>query len=821
MNRVLKIIGLAVVASATLSLTALQLSGCRIRAEDARLDLNPETKPYSLSALRGPTCSPSAGQVMALAMCDLDGDGVPELVEANTDKLLGYDEEDAGGIKVRWEMHLADGFVFHHRTGVFAVCHDFNGDHVEEMYIPVVSRDGTQWRFIALDPARQEFFLDTALPVGEDRRRADGWDGHYIPTGVLDDADGQGNPGVVLVREVGYDATLRGVCVVSPFTGQIIWEYVSGAQPAGRGVVVDDFDGDGRQEICIMTSAPDNLGGQLINGTSDDRSYLIALDNLGHPLFSVEQARGFSNGELQALDFGGDGRKELVRILHDRQAGGNSQISILAWPDLRVVASTRRGPIFNGLAVQPGPAKGTYRLFTGSDNGSLTSYLYQNEQLIMERQILQDQRYVQVLGQGDILPSAGKEIVACVGKDGAIVVLDAGLKTLGVYSGDEGGPKSEMALWQRQPDRTSLIVASSTGQWVLDSQRNPGRVLALLVKTGLALVGLAALVGMFVLGRNTGRRHLRREQLATASQAPADRQALFQLFRELSDINHQVVGKAKGLARLIWLLEAYSADMGANEELEQRIGQVLVDFRESVHPLLASILKQAEDAAFEPGTVQTTGEVLATLADRLEALVEPGLDAGRVAVAREQLAREWDLVQQGFLHLHDTIVDYFTTDPVRMVQGMLLVRAEEFKRAGIKARFVGAENLPSGHLVQIDSGDLRFVLDNLLDNALRAMQETGDGLLLVQLTGRDKEVALHVTDNGQGIEPYLHEEIFSSRFSSRRGGGLGLHRSREIMERWGGEISLADSRPGQGTTFIVKLLAAAGRKGPRARQASA
>lgn len=821
MNTALKFGGITLVLSLLLSLTALELSGCRLPSATTRLDLEADNLPYSLSSIRGTRYPRPSEKILALAMCDLDGDGVQEFVEANTDKLLGYDQEDAGGAKVRWEMHLKDGFTISDQSGVFAVCHDFNGDHVEEMYLPVVSRDHSQWRLLGLDPARQEFFLDAALPVGEDRRRADGWDGHYLPKGVLDDADGKGNPALVLVREVGYDATLRGVCAVSPFTGEIIWEYVSGAQPAHHGVIVDDLDGDGRREICMVTSAPGNLGGQLINGTSDDRSYLIALDQQGRLLFTVEQVLGFSHGELRAHDFDGDGRQELVRTLLDRGVGGNSQLSILAWPGLEVLATTRRAPIFNGIAIQPGPRQGSHLIVTGSDNGSLTSYLYEDGRLAVDRQLLQDEPAVLVLGQGDFLPAEGQEVVASVGREGVIAVLDAGLDLLGVFRDPGSRFKDEMAIWHREPDRASLIVANSTGQWVIDHARNPGRVLAWVVGIGLALAAAAALVGMFVLGRRTGRRDLQEGGGTGSRGAPADRQALFQLFRELADINHQVVGKAKGLARLVWLLEAFSADMGANEELEQRIGQVLLDFRESVHPLLASILKQAEDAGFEQASVRATGQVLATLAGRLDALVEPGLDAGRVAAAREQLAGEWEQVQQGFLHLHDTIGEYFTTDPVRMVQGMLLVRAEEFKRAGIRAEFVGADDLPRGHLVQIDSGDLRFVLDNLLDNALRAMQDKADGRLLIQFGKRDQEIALHVTDNGQGIEPHLHQEIFSSRFSSRRGGGHGLHRSREIMERWGGEITLADSRPGQGTTFIVKLLAAASARGRQARRASA
>jgi two-component system CitB family sensor kinase/CitB family two-component system sensor histidine kinase MalK len=171
------------------------------------------------------------------------------------------------------------------------------------------------------------------------------------------------------------------------------------------------------------------------------------------------------------------------------------------------------------------------------------------------------------------------------------------------------------------------------------------------------------------------------------------------------------------------------------------------------------------------------------------------------------MKKELAAVEKGLLDLWESLRNYFSTDPVRMLQGMMLVREGEFSRAGIEADIVGAENIRDARCL-IDSSDLRYVLDNLIDNAVRAMDESKFRRLLVQVERTNAEISLHVSDTGGGIPPEIRDKIFSGRFSTRHGGGSGLFRSREALRRWGGEIILANSVTGQGTTFIVRLRAA-------------
>jgi signal transduction histidine kinase len=68
---------------------------------------------------------------------------------------------------------------------------------------------------------------------------------------------------------------------------------------------------------------------------------------------------------------------------------------------------------------------------------------------------------------------------------------------------------------------------------------------------------------------------------------------------------------------------------------------------------------------------------------------------------------------------------------------------------------------------------------------------------------------LRITDDGCGIPPEQRTRIFEPFVSLRKGGiGLGLFLSQSFIRRWGGEITI-ESEPGRGSTFEIRLPAAA------------
>ncbi len=112
--------------------------------------------------------------------------------------------------------------------------------------------------------------------------------------------------------------------------------------------------------------------------------------------------------------------------------------------------------------------------------------------------------------------------------------------------------------------------------------------------------------------------------------------------------------------------------------------------------------------------------------------------------------------------------------------------------------------------VMARSDHLRRIVDNLLGNALKFTPAGGQ--VNVRLWEEDQRVCLEVADTGIGIPPHLQERIFerfyqvdSAQRRGRGGAGLGLALVRELVESYGGSISVFSAGVDQGSTFTVML----------------
>jgi len=119
------------------------------------------------------------------------------------------------------------------------------------------------------------------------------------------------------------------------------------------------------------------------------------------------------------------------------------------------------------------------------------------------------------------------------------------------------------------------------------------------------------------------------------------------------------------------------------------------------------------------------------------------------------------------------------------------------------------ETLPT---VPAMGGDLNQVILNLIVNASQAIEDrpncTERGRIDIRAHRRGDWVEMCVSDNGVGIPDENRKHIFDPFFTTKevgRGTGQGLSISRTIVvERHGGMLDVA-SKPGEGSTFTVRL----------------
>ena len=102
-----------------------------------------------------------------------------------------------------------------------------------------------------------------------------------------------------------------------------------------------------------------------------------------------------------------------------------------------------------------------------------------------------------------------------------------------------------------------------------------------------------------------------------------------------------------------------------------------------------------------------------------------------------------------------------------------------------------------------DGDRLKQVFWNLCENAVRAMKDGGTLTAAVESLGDDWQISF--IDTGKGMTPQQIEKIFEPFQSDFEGGtGLGLAIVYQIVQAHEGKV-WARSKPGQGTTFVLRL----------------
>ncbi len=100
-------------------------------------------------------------------------------------------------------------------------------------------------------------------------------------------------------------------------------------------------------------------------------------------------------------------------------------------------------------------------------------------------------------------------------------------------------------------------------------------------------------------------------------------------------------------------------------------------------------------------------------------------------------------------------------------------------------------------------GDFQQVISNLLSNAIDACSVGGE--IAVSASQGEGHFRLAIEDDGRGVPEDLKDKIFTPLFTTKQdvGTGLGLRVTKEIVEKYGGTITIKNSS--LGAIFLVEF----------------
>ncbi len=169
-------------------------------------------------------------------------------------------------------------------------------------------------------------------------------------------------------------------------------------------------------------------------------------------------------------------------------------------------------------------------------------------------------------------------------------------------------------------------------------------------------------------------------------------------------------------------------------------------------------------------------------------------------VATQEVARLDQIIHQFLRAVRPTQPQTERSDIRQLIGESLQVLRQEIDDRGIWVEEVYADDLPAVH---VDRGQIKQAVFNVVKNAMEAMRQGGVLKISVQASGRF--VAVAFKDTGKGIVPEELGSIFEAYHTTKNEGtGLGLMIVQRIIREHGGQIEV-DSRPGEGTTFILYL----------------
>ena len=710
-----------------------------------------------------------------LFTADMNRDGQGEVVRAMPGRAL-LDSCWTNGAQVLWDAELDS-------AGTLQVLGDATGDGYPDLLV-TSERGGGFW--VSCHDPRSFVGDDSALwsagPFLE-RCRIDpkmGTKGHLAVFKPMD-ADGDGRPEVyVLADPYAPGVEPRWLLCLDGLTGRERWRHELACSVSDLELLTRR--GGRERHLVLGTYSPQN--GFSVNGEDDYHCYVTSLSPDGRREWSVRLGGGWCASRVALADLDADGEPDIVATtdVTGTTSGaigpGVAHLIVLDPASGATLRSVAVGNLIRTLTASDLDGDGRSEILVLGRDQVLRCY----DHRLKLRWVSRARPIAWVVTIADLSGDRRQEIVCTT--SGNLKILDAGGRLL---VEKELPGTSLQACLLRIGGSTCLAMAGG----------HDGRAVALEPPTvspaALALSGGALMIGTGWVGYVVRRRRRHAESLVEEGEAQ-DR-----LLEAMIAFGHS--GASLGiLDRLRFHLKNWDR-VRTQDAGQSRLASLLDDFLGSVLPDLIRLVSLARRAQVRSQYWRPLATQALRVSGELQQLLEcgPALAEERVRRAEAGLEQLESCLRGIRAHLRQV----FQVPVEAMVRKVIARRAADLAAAGVE---IGVESrCPPGQAAFVAPSQLEKALENLIENALRAMQGVATPRLTVTLACEGAHCLIDVADSGCGLAGHEQERVFDRDFSTREGGGFGLYYSRQVLARYEGKIFVQKSAPGEGTIFRMVL----------------
>jgi signal transduction histidine kinase len=246
-------------------------------------------------------------------------------------------------------------------------------------------------------------------------------------------------------------------------------------------------------------------------------------------------------------------------------------------------------------------------------------------------------------------------------------------------------------------------------------------------------------------------------------------------------------------------LQMYLSNLDAVDEktdLKEQLLDTVDQFFSLVVPEIEKIISLNRKLKLSGSDIQplllTAGKELVQIKNEL--YLDKAVSGERIAKINTTLST----LLNGIRNLHTALEKEYSADLNQILQSLDTTSGNDVA--------VEMQNaLPASVRVRMQPAQLSQILQNLLDNSIRAMKSTQTKRLTISVRANREAAIIRVSDTGPGIDDAVRDRLFKRPVSTKaQKGGFGLYHSQRVLQKYSGNLSLVQTGA-EGTVFELRL----------------